>query len=231
MKKKTAEIRHTQRFTEYYKDGKLYFPDSTEKLLFAIYGETAGITTEHLDYDELIEIITYRTEKELSEKVREIQEEYRQWEGDNVEYFHAVKTKDGLSDNVSSLRTDIVRALAGKIAKSNVKQRQIEEMTTIIELVEFLDEYCEIMSSVNFRGYYAGCNTVKLGKETYSVPRSFSYKGIQFEIYLRRYQRKGKKYEMFSVIKPFEYSPNSDRVDESYTMVLRKIHSWIKTNN
>lgn len=183
MKKKTAEIRHTQRFTEYYKDGKLYFPDSTEKLLFAIYGETAGITTEHLDYDELIEIITYRTEKELSEKVREIQEEYRQWEGDNVEYFHAVKTKDGLSDNVSSLRTDIVRALAGLLQQPDApvsEKRLYEEFIAKVE--NYREKYNFMSLQEKKLGFfevsklYSGLNT----KNPLSRRNSVEYKTYLF---------------------------------------------------
>jgi hypothetical protein len=75
---KTANIIHEQKLTSYHKDGETIDLTPEEKLQFALYG-LKDITSEVHVFCNTLQTVTFKTKKELDQKVKEVHAEFSQY--------------------------------------------------------------------------------------------------------------------------------------------------------
>lgn len=73
---KTATITHKEVVTQYFKDGIEVTPTANEKLMNSIFGMFETKTTE---FRFQLEVVTYKTKKELEAKFWEVSEQFKNW--------------------------------------------------------------------------------------------------------------------------------------------------------
>ena len=75
-KMKKATIIHLEKVTQYFKEGMEVTPSANEKLINAIF---PSMETKVTEFRTELEVVNYKTEKELTAKFWEVEEQFKNW--------------------------------------------------------------------------------------------------------------------------------------------------------